>query len=323
MAVDTREKRLAFLEFGGGYSWHTLFNPDNDIDSRDRGNLLGLYNLRSIGNLGDVRLGPTVYPGFKFFERNPVDLAATIASVSTLSGLIGGISFSASLTSTSSISGKVFTKEKLSLDDVQRLGATVFPGFRLAGEVLYFEASINSVSIINTGLDESTRLLEGNLPAISSIAPTLSILGDVELSAIVVASSLVSPSLDVTRPISVLIPSSSFVSSDFGPVRSLGTVLIASVSQIIIPLFGRKVSDLGTIRFSPLSSPGYDFFLPPRPDTLLITIVSVRSTLSLSLSITKDVDASIDSVSVISLPTIATEAVDFSAAVDSIGTWGA
>ena len=28
MAVDTREKRFSMLEYGAGYSWHTLFEAD-------------------------------------------------------------------------------------------------------------------------------------------------------------------------------------------------------------------------------------------------------------------------------------------------------
>ena len=79
-----REKRLQFLEFGGGYSWHTLPNPDGSITSVDRGHLLGLYNLLPTAaldiNLGDTRLAPVLYSGFRLEPE--ISLLASIEASS-------------------------------------------------------------------------------------------------------------------------------------------------------------------------------------------------------------------------------------------------
>ena len=44
MAVDTREKRMAMLGFGGGHNWDTLFEADNAVDQDDRAHMLDLYS---------------------------------------------------------------------------------------------------------------------------------------------------------------------------------------------------------------------------------------------------------------------------------------
>ena len=44
MAVDTREKRMAMIGFGGGQNWDTLFEADSTVNADDRYHLLDLYS---------------------------------------------------------------------------------------------------------------------------------------------------------------------------------------------------------------------------------------------------------------------------------------
>jgi len=44
MAVDTREKRFSFLNFGEGAHFHTTFEADGTVDLDDRQHLLDCYS---------------------------------------------------------------------------------------------------------------------------------------------------------------------------------------------------------------------------------------------------------------------------------------
>ncbi len=253
-----RDKRLQFLEFGGGYSWHTLPHPDNNITAKDRGHLLGLYNLTGASDLGDVRLAPVLYSGFRLHNILPLSGLHSVSSI---------------------------VNAKLSVIRTHDLG----------------------------------------IPVVSTISATLDTSNQIFFAATVSASAVISPSLDVTRGLASVLNALSLITAINTAFNNLGTTQIASISTIIVPLFGEFVTDLGTIRFSPLSSPGYDFFVPPVPDTLFTTISSNISALLSTLSVTKDIGIdgiSIDSVSTSSV-SMSTEVVDFSAMIASIGTIGA
>ncbi len=261
MAVDTREKRLAFLEFGGGYSWHTLFNPDGSITSIDRGNLLGLVDLTP-SVLLDISLGDT------------------------------------------------------------RLAPVLYSGFRLKPEI-NFLAVVESSSIVTADLSVAREHKLISIPSLSTIATTLDVSDQIFFVATVSSLAVISPtSLDVERPIELVIDSLSVFSADAIVITDLGNVQIASISIIDIPLFGQFVTDLGTIRLSPLSSPGYDFFVPAPVEAPFEGIISNISAMLPTLSVTKGVDGSIDSVSIL-VASMSTETVTFSASIDSIGVVGA
>lgn len=52
MAIDTRQKRMAMLGFGGGQNIDTLFEADAAVDADDRYHLLDLYS--GFGSTGVV-----------------------------------------------------------------------------------------------------------------------------------------------------------------------------------------------------------------------------------------------------------------------------
>ena len=263
MAIDTKEKRLAFIEFGGGYSWHTLFDPDDTITAGDRAHLLGLLDILApnVIGLGGVRLAPVLYSGFR--PHHIVQLSSTI--------------------------------------------------------------SASSISTVVLGVTREHKLI--SIPVISIIAVTLDVSDQLFFVATVSSSAAISPSLDVTREMDSVVNSLSAFSIVSKIFISLGTVQIASISTIVIPLFGEFVTDLGTIRFSPMSSPGFDFFVPPPPDIppetkFFVTISSNISAMLPTLSVTKGIDLSIDSVST-SVASMSTEVVSLSGTIASIGVVGA
>ncbi len=257
--AGTKDKRLQFLEFGGGYSWHTLFNPDGSIISGDRGHILGLYNLQPTPGLditlGDVRLAPVLYSGFRPHDILPL-------------------------------------------------------------------AGLHSISSIVTTRLSITRGHDLSIPIVSTIAATLDTSDQIFFVATVSSSAAISPSLDVNRGICPAINSLSLITVGGTLFKDLGNIQIVSISTIIVPLFGEFVSDLGTIRLSPMSSPGFDFFVPPAPDIPFTAIISNISAMLPTLSVTKGVDGSIDSVSIL-VASMSTETVTFGATIASIGIVGA
>lgn len=61
MAVDTREKRFAMLNFGDGTHIHAMFEADGVVDADDRAHLLDLYG--GLVDAGAVAAGRR-YRGF-------------------------------------------------------------------------------------------------------------------------------------------------------------------------------------------------------------------------------------------------------------------
>lgn len=53
MAIDSREKRMAMLGFGGGHNWDTLFEADGAIDADDRYHSIDLYSGFGASGSGD------------------------------------------------------------------------------------------------------------------------------------------------------------------------------------------------------------------------------------------------------------------------------
>ena len=52
MAIDSREKRMSMLGFGGGHNWDTLFEADSAVNADDRAHMLDLYS--GFGDVGSV-----------------------------------------------------------------------------------------------------------------------------------------------------------------------------------------------------------------------------------------------------------------------------
>ncbi len=305
MAIDTRAKRLAFLEFGGGYSWHTLFHPDMEIESSDRAHLLGLYTFELVEPESldrDKRLQFLEFGGGYSWHTLPhPDGNITAKDRGHLLGLYD-------LTGASDLGDT-------------RLAPVLYSGFRphnilpLGG--LHSVSSIVSVSLGVTRLYEDL-----SVSVVSTIAATLDTSNQIFFIATVSSSVVISPSLDVTRTLNSVLNALSSIIAFNTAFNNLGTIQIPAISTISIPLFGEFVTDLGTIRLSPMSSPGFDFFVPPLPDTLFTTISSSISAMLPILSVTKGIDGSIDSVSTL-VSAVSTETVTFSSTIASIGIIGA
>ena len=310
MAVDTREKRLAFLSFEGGYPLHTLFNPDGDVGIGDRGSLLGLYSY----NFGiEKRLQFLEFGGGYSWHTLPnPDGNITSVDRGHLLGLYN-------LLPTIALD--------INLGDV-RLAPVLYSGFRphkIVGDLISLHSD-SSIVAIKLSVNRHLHVREddnGGVISLSTVAATLDVSDQIFFVAIVSSSGAVIPSLDVDREMKSVSNSLSLITAVNSMFINLGIIQIPSISDIEVMLFGQFISDLGTIRLSPLSSPGYDFFVPAPVSAPFETIISNISAMLPTLSVTKDFGTvPIVSVST-SVVSLSTGTVTFSASIASVGVVGA
>ena len=156
MAVNTKEKRLAFIEFGGGYSWHTLFDPDDTVAAGDRAHLLGLLDVLApdVITLGDVRLAPVLYSGFRSHQVR--QLSGIHSASSAVAATLG-----------------VTREYDLSVPDEVRAASTIAVTLGVSDQV-FFVAIVSSSGAISPDLD-----VNRTVSSVINVLSSFSIVNDV------------------------------------------------------------------------------------------------------------------------------------------------